>query len=129
MFFVISKTFGVMALPTNFLIGLGILGASLCASRWARLGRRLAITAIVLLAICGFSPLGNLLVYPLESRFPPWDPAKGPPDGIIVLGGPIDADLSAEHGVPVIENGNIQEAIGELMELVLTAAEPVEAAR
>ena len=31
--------------------------------------------------------------------------------------------------VPVIENGNIQEAIGELMELVLTAAEPVEAAR
>jgi 2-phosphoglycerate kinase len=34
-----------------------------------------------------------------------------------------------KHGVPVIENGNIQEAIGELMELVLTAAEPVEAAR
>ena len=29
----------------------------------------------------------------------------------------------------MIENGNIEEAIGELMELVLTAAEPVEAAR
>jgi 2-phosphoglycerate kinase len=29
-----------------------------------------------------------------------------------------------KHGVPVIENGNIEEAIGELMELVLTAAPP-----
>jgi 2-phosphoglycerate kinase len=30
-----------------------------------------------------------------------------------------------KHGVPVIENGNIEDAIGEVMELVLTAAEPV----
>ena len=104
MFFVLSKTLGVMALPTNFLIGLGILGALLCASRWARAGRRLAITAIVLLAICAFSPLGSLLLYPLESRFPPWNAASGVPDGIIVLGGPIDADLSVEHGTPVVRS-------------------------
>ena len=32
------------------------------------------------------------------------------------------------HGVPVIENGNIEEAIGEVMELVLAAAQPVPAA-
>jgi 2-phosphoglycerate kinase len=29
-----------------------------------------------------------------------------------------------KHGVPVIENGNIEAAIGEMMELVLTAAAP-----
>jgi uncharacterized SAM-binding protein YcdF (DUF218 family) len=104
LFFALSKTLGVMALPTNFLIGLGILGVLLCATRWARLGRGLAITAIVLLAIFGFSPLGNLLLYPLESRFPPWTAALGAPDGIIVLGGPIDADLSVEHDVPVIRS-------------------------
>src|ERR1700742_297362 len=104
LFFALSKTLGVMALPTNFVIGLGVIGVLLCASRWARLGRRLAITAIVLLAIFGFSPLGNLLLYPLESRFPPWNPANGAPDGIIVLGGPIDADLSVQHGVPVIRS-------------------------
>src|SRR6185312_3910719 len=91
-----------MALPTNFLICLGILGALLCATRWARLGRRLALTAILLLAICGFSPLGNLLLYPLESRFPPWDPARGAPDGIIVIGGSVDTDLSAAHRTPVV---------------------------
>ena len=102
MFFTLSKTLGVMALPTNFLIGIGLLGVLLCATRWARAGRRLMIASILLIAICGFSPIGNLLVYPLESRFPPWNPASGAPDGIIVLGGPIDADLSVEHGTPVI---------------------------
>jgi len=104
LFFALSKTLGVMALPTNFLIGLGIIGALLCASRWARLGRRLMIMAILLLAIFGFSPLGNLLLYPLESRFPPWNAELGAPDGIIVLGGPIDADLSVEHEVPVVRS-------------------------
>ena len=29
-----------------------------------------------------------------------------------------------KHGVRVIENGNIEEAIGEVMELVLAAAQP-----
>ena len=104
MFFALSKTLGVMALPTNFLIGLGMSGVLLCATRWARLGRRLLILVIALLAICGFSPLGNLLLYPLESRFPPWSAANGAPDGIIVLGGPIDADLSVAHEVPVIRS-------------------------
>jgi 2-phosphoglycerate kinase len=34
-----------------------------------------------------------------------------------------------KHGVPVIENGNIEEAIGQVMELVLAAAQPVPAAQ
>src|SRR5215210_2151713 len=33
---------------------------------------------------------------------------------------------AAKHGVPVIENGNIEAAIGEVMELVVTAAEPLQ---
>ena len=101
MFFVLSKTLGVMLLPTNFMIGIGFAGAMLQASRWARLGRRLMVGSALALAICGFSPLGNWLLYPLEQRFPPWDAARGAPDGIVVLGGAIDADLSASHGVPV----------------------------
>jgi uncharacterized SAM-binding protein YcdF (DUF218 family) len=102
LFFVLSKTIGIMALPTNFLIGLGGLGALLLATRFASLGRKLLIAAIVLLAICGFSPLGNWLLYPLEQRFPPWDAARGAPDGIVVLGGSIDADRSAAHNVAVV---------------------------
>lgn len=102
MFFVLSKTLGVMMLPTNLLIAIGLLGAILPAKRFRSLGRTLMITALVLLAIAGFSPLGNLLIYPLESRFPPWDAARGAPDGIIILGGPIDTDLSAAHGSAVV---------------------------
>jgi uncharacterized SAM-binding protein YcdF (DUF218 family) len=103
-FFVLSKTFGVMLLPTNFLIALGVAGALLLASRFAALGRRLMVVSLVLLATCGFSPLGNILLYPLEQRFPPWDATQGAPDGIIVLGGPIDPDLSIAHDTPVIRS-------------------------
>ncbi|WMT71566.1 YdcF family protein [Bradyrhizobium sp. Ash2021] len=104
MFFVLSKTLGHMMLPANFLIGIGLVGLILLATRFASLGRKLAISALVLLAICAYSPLGNLLLYPLESRFPPWDAARGAPDGIIVLGGSIDADLSAAHGTTVVRS-------------------------
>jgi len=105
LFFMLSKTLGPMLLPTNFLIGVGLVGAILLATRWASLGRKLMVASVVLLAICGSSPLGRLLLYPLESRFPPWDAARGAPDGIIVLGGSIDADLSAVHGVAVTIGG------------------------
>lgn len=101
MFFVLSKTIGIALLPANFLIGIGLLGAILLATRLASFGRKLLIASVVLLAVCGFSPLGDLLLHPLESRFPPWDPARGAPDGIVVLGGAIDADLSADHGTLV----------------------------
>ena len=106
-----SKTVGYMLLPSNFLIGLGLFGAILLLTRFARLGRRLMATSLVLLAICAFSPLANFLLYPLEQRFPKWDSSRGDPDGIIVLGGPLDADLSAAHGVPVI-SGAADRIIG-----------------
>jgi uncharacterized SAM-binding protein YcdF (DUF218 family) len=104
LFFILSKTVGVLLLPTNFLIVLGLAGALVSMTRFARAGRRLMIAAILLLALAAFSPLGKLLLYPLENRFPAWSAAQGvQPDGIVVLGGSIDADLSAAHGTPVID--------------------------
>jgi uncharacterized SAM-binding protein YcdF (DUF218 family) len=110
LFFALSKTLGIMLLPTNFLIGVGVAGAILLATRFASLGRKLLIASVAVLAICGFSPLGNLLLYPLESRFPPWDAARGAPDGIVVLGGSIDPDLSAAHGLTVF-SGSVDRII------------------
>jgi uncharacterized SAM-binding protein YcdF (DUF218 family) len=104
LFFVLSKTIGIMLLPTNFLIGVGVLGALLLATRFASLGRKFLIAAVALLAIFGFSPLGNWLLYPLEQRFPPWDATRGAPDGIVVLGGSIDPDISIERHVPVVRS-------------------------
>jgi uncharacterized SAM-binding protein YcdF (DUF218 family) len=104
LFFALSKTIGVLLLPVNLLILLGVLGVLLLATRWARFGRFLLAASMLLLALCGFSPLGSALIYPLETRFPPWDASHGAPDGIVVLGGGIDANPSAAHGEAVFSS-------------------------
>jgi len=91
MFFVLSKLLGVFAFPSNVAILIGILGLLLLPTRLARVGRWLAFVSLLMLSILGLSPLGNMLIIPLENRFPPWDAARGAPDGIIILGGVIDA--------------------------------------
>lgn len=98
MFFVISKVLGFFALPSNLLISLGVLGVLLMRTRFVRVGRGLASTSIIWLVAAGLSPLGNALIYPLEERFPPWDVSRGAPDGIVVLGGAIGAEVSSIRG-------------------------------
>lgn len=98
MFFILSKTAAILLLPSNFLIALGFIGIVLMATRFKRAGRRIALASLVLLALAGFSPLGTLLAHKLESRFPPWDPSRGAPDGVVVLGGAIVAGLSRDYG-------------------------------
>lgn len=102
MFFLLSKTLGFFALPSNLLISLGLLGAILLATRFAPAGRRLLVASVLLLAAAGWSPLGNALLLPLEQRFPACDAARGAPDGIVVLGGAITAYVSGGRGVPVL---------------------------
>ena len=100
MFFVLTKTAGVLALPSNDMILIGLLGLVLCATRFKRAGWRLMALSLVLFAIVGFFPVSSLIGHVLESRFPPWNAARGTPDGIIVLGGAIDPRLSRAYGSP-----------------------------
>ncbi|MBI3705717.1 MAG: YdcF family protein [Rhizobiales bacterium] len=102
MFFILSKTVAFLLLPSNFLILLGLAGLVLLATRFARAGRRLLVTSLVLLALAGFAPIGSALAHLLESRFPPWDASRGAPDGIIVLGGAILPRLSQDYGTPAV---------------------------
>jgi uncharacterized SAM-binding protein YcdF (DUF218 family) len=98
MFFAASKILGFFALPSNVLIAAGVLGILLLLTRFRRLASWLVVTSLVLLAIAGLSPLGNILMLPLEQRFPPWDASRGAPNGIVVLGGAINADVSLARG-------------------------------
>jgi uncharacterized SAM-binding protein YcdF (DUF218 family) len=98
MFFILSKTLGLLTVPSNALILIAGLGVVLMGTRFARCGRRLAVTGIALLAVAGLSPLGNALMLPLEQRFPPWTATSGAPDGIVVLGGAIGLRTSAARG-------------------------------
>jgi uncharacterized SAM-binding protein YcdF (DUF218 family) len=95
MFFILSKVLGFFAIPSNLVIAFGLLGIVLSATRRARIGKYLMMVSLIALAVIGLSPLGNALIIPLEQRYPPWDDTRGPPDGIVVLGGAITPDVSA----------------------------------
>ncbi|MGA7971501.1 MAG: YdcF family protein [Pseudolabrys sp.] len=100
MFFVLSKTVGVLLQPSNDLILIGLVGLVLLLTRYKRAGRRLMALSLILIAIAGFTQVGTVLTHVLETRFPPWNPARGTPDGIIVLGGALDPALSRAWGAP-----------------------------
>jgi uncharacterized SAM-binding protein YcdF (DUF218 family) len=97
-FFVLSKTFGSLVMPSNLLMAIGLIGVLLLFTRFRRFARWLIVTSLVLMAVVGYSPLGRILLLPLEDRFPSWDASRGAPDGIIVLGGPISPGISAARG-------------------------------
>jgi uncharacterized SAM-binding protein YcdF (DUF218 family) len=104
MFFVLSKTAGFFALPSNLFISIGIVGLVLLCTRLTRLASWLVVTSLVLITVAGFSPLSFALLLPLEQRFPPWDASRGPPDGIVVLGGSIWPDVSEARGVVKLDD-------------------------
>ena len=99
MFFVLSKTIGYLVMPSNLLMAIGLVGLVLLFTRFRRLASWLIVTSLVLIALVGYSPLGRILLLPLEERFPPWDASRGAPDGIVVLGGAISPDISQARGV------------------------------
>ena len=98
MFFVLSKVAGFFLMPSNLLLLVGVFGAVLLATRFARAGRRILVGAVIGIAVVGLSPLGNALILPLENRFPAWDPVRGAPHGIVVLGGALDGIVSSARG-------------------------------
>jgi hypothetical protein len=69
MFFLASKTIGVLLIPSNFISLVGVVGLILFRTRYASIGRKLVCACVAAYVICGFSPLGNLLLVPLETRF------------------------------------------------------------
>jgi uncharacterized SAM-binding protein YcdF (DUF218 family) len=114
MFFILSKIVGFFALPSNLAMAIGLVGLVLLLTGFRRLASWLIVTSVVLIALLGWSPLGNALILPLEQRFPPWDASRGPPDGIVVLGGAIAPDVSAARG---------EVALDQAAERITVAAE------
>src|ERR1700685_2769902 len=99
MFFILSKTAGFFALPSNLFISIGIVGLAVLCTRATRLASWVVVPSLVPIALAGLSALRYALLLPLEQRFPPWDASLGAPDGIVVLGGSIWPDVSAARGV------------------------------
>ena len=85
------------------MVSLGLAGIVLLAIGYARAGRWMLVASIVQIAAVGVLPIGSGLALPLESRFPRWDATRGPPTGIVVLGGGVvKPETSADQGEIVL---------------------------
>lgn len=115
MFFHVAKILWVVAQPSSLIAIALALGAVLSTrERWRRLGRRLLAGGLFVLLVCGLSPLGELLILPLENRFPRPDLARGGPiAGIIILGGAIGANSN-----PPRELAGLNESAERMTEAV-----------
>ncbi|ESR26563.1 YdcF family protein [Lutibaculum baratangense] len=98
MFYVVSKIAWLLLAPSNVVCLLLVLGAVLLFTRFYRWGRGFVAVGALLLLTFGFTPLGHLLILPLEERFPPPASDAPAPDGIIVLGGSFDTGVTAARG-------------------------------
>ncbi len=96
LFFVASKLFWALAAPSTaltLLIGIGAVALVLGRLKTARW---LIVTGAALLALAAHTPLGELLLLPLEQRFQrPSNLTADDFEGIIVLGGAVDPDTTA----------------------------------
>lgn len=98
--FILSKILAFLVSPSNFLVLAALVGLVLTRTRLRRAGHRLTATAVLMIAVCGWSPLGQWLILSLEDRFPAWQQDIGKtPDGIVVLGGGLDDSVSGARGV------------------------------
>lgn len=99
MFFVLSKVLASLAIPSNIILGIGVVGMLLLLTRFRRTGVRLMVACLLIIVLVGLLPIGRGLIALLEDRFPPGNEVGPPITGIIVLGGPIDSRLSVARGM------------------------------
>ncbi len=99
--FVLSKIFFLLAKPGNLLVAFLAAGAVMLFWRGERvrgIGRRIVALVMLAAAAVATTALPDLVLAPLENRFP--QPVHLPEriDGIIVLGGAVDEVVSAARG-------------------------------
>jgi len=92
--FTFSKLIGFFLVPSNVIASLAVLALILLIFR-RRSAMRAAGLSLVVLVAAGLSPIGNMLLTPLEQRFPEMMLPREQINGIIVLGGSYD---SQSHG-------------------------------
>ena len=108
--FVVSKLGWALLQPSNVLLLLLILGSALLIAGRRSAGKWLVTGSTAALTIVGVLPAGAWLLLPLENRLPA-NPLPSVVDGIIVLGGGIDLEVSAARN---------QLAMDEAAERLLT---------
>lgn len=113
MAFLFGKLMFLVLRPSNLLLLLSMLGLAAGWRRWW--GAKLTAAAIVLLAACTLLPVGRWATLPLEDRFPPPGTYPAQVDGVVVLGGGVDGDITRARGQPSF--GETMERFAAIPEL------------
>lgn len=97
MFFFLSKAFWLVAQPLGLATLLALAAFAATLFRWRRLALAAGGAVVAILFVACFTTLGLTLLVQLEERFPrPALPERL--DGIIVLGGAFDGEVSKARG-------------------------------
>ncbi|MDA5193393.1 YdcF family protein [Govanella unica] len=129
-----AKLFWGLFAPANLIGLLGAFGLLAAVLRWREISVRLIGLCLILLVCFGFLPLGQILIRPLENRFPmaaPTDIARA--RGIIVLAGSENPSLTESRSQPALGEASTRLLAGvELAKrfpkkpLIFTGGEPNE---
>ena len=106
-FFELSKTLGLLIDPLNAIFLLLVIATIFLWWGKPLAARRLATLIVVLFIAVIVFPIGDLLLAPLEERFPQPNPLPTKVDGIIMLGGAQEPRLTKAHGQPAM-NGRAE---------------------
>lgn len=98
MFPYLTRILWILLQPVSVVVLLMLLGLVLLWLRRPRLGALSVGVAALLIFTMSYTTFGYTLIAPLEARFerPPVEPARV--DGIVVLGGAMDADVTTARG-------------------------------
>ena len=104
-FWVISKFIWILIAPETALLFLLVLGSFLLWTRREKLGRRVITLTAVIVVVVTVLPLSDLILFPLENRFPIPKILPNQIDGIIVLAGAEDISVTSARGQPSLHSG------------------------
>lgn len=99
--FLTSKLFWLLLRPNTLALALVTLG-TLLLWRGQRWGRWPALLGLGWFLAIATTPLATWLTWPLENRFSRPEPAPARVDGVIVLGGAVDQELTRARGLPAL---------------------------
>ena len=116
MLFIISKLLWMLLAPSMLLLILAWLGLLLLFWHRRRAGLACLVVSLGAVALIAFLPIGDVMMAPLENRFPEVTTLPADVTGIVVLGGAVETDLSAARGMP-----SLNEAAERMTSLVYLA--------
>jgi uncharacterized SAM-binding protein YcdF (DUF218 family) len=101
-FWIASKFIWEIFSPDRFLLLLLFFGVALLWTKHSNAGRWLLTSLSIILFLVTFFPVSNILLLPLENRFQVPLELPEQVDGIIVLGGSENTQLTMARGQPVL---------------------------